>query len=188
MKRLLLALALLASITTASAQDTMTPEHFRALAATPGDTTPLIPQLSFVPYWTNAVVSNVMTYATGQVFREQMPVTTRSIGGKYLISTATSQFYHRPISSILAFDEKSSSLKDYALFPDAQGMDILIVGTVIYDTKHRTFSINSTYKEFQESASGTYSDTKTIVKATTTYKDGQLFMTRETTFTPVSAK
>jgi len=46
----------------------MSPARFREIVGMPGDAVPLAPQLAAVPFWTNAVVSNVMTYAQARCF------------------------------------------------------------------------------------------------------------------------
>ena len=187
MKPILLTFVLLTSMITVFAQDAMTPERFRSVVAAPGDNTPLISQLASVPFWTNAVVSNTMTYTSGKVLTEQMTLSAHTVGGKYVVFTMDSQVYHGPVNTILTLDEKSSSLKVYGLFPDEEGKDVLTESTVTYNFKKKTFSMNSTYLDFKESVSGSYSDTQSTVKATA-YKDGVLVMTRETITRPVGGK
>lgn len=106
-------------------QETMTPERFRELAATPGDLAPLEPQLSSVPFWTSAVESNVITYASGKVFKEETSVNARTVAGKYIICTFYSKLYRQTVNTVLTFDEKASAIKGYGLFSDSRGRNTL---------------------------------------------------------------
>jgi hypothetical protein len=153
-----------------SNQETMTPARFREIVGTPGDVVPLMPQLAAVPFWTNAVVSNVMTYASGKV-----------------VFTVQSKFYNQPMNSILAYDEKASALKVYGLYGDGHAGDIVTEGTAIYDYARKTYSIISSYGDgFKETTTGSYTDTEDSAK-TVGYKEGVLFMTREVKTRPIVA-
>lgn len=168
-------------------QEPMTPARFRQIVNSPGDAIPLVPQLAAVPVWTNAVASNVMTYASGKMFEEVMTQTARTVGGKYVVFTAQSQFYHRSMNAILAFDDKVAALKVYGLYGDNHGGDIVTEGTVVYDFAEKTYRINSSYGEgFKETTHGSYTETEDIAK-TVVYKNGALFMTRQTRTQPVNS-
>jgi hypothetical protein len=168
-------------------QEPMTPARFREIVGTPGDAVPLAPQLAAVPFWTNAVVSNVMSYASGKVFREELTQAARTVGGKYVVFTVQSKFYNQPMNSILAYDEKASALKVYGLYGDGHAGDIVTEGTAIYDYAKKTYTITSSYGDgFKETTTGSYTDTEDSAK-TVVYKDGVLFMTREDKTRPIVA-
>ena len=168
-------------------QETMTLARFREIVGTPGDAVPLAPQLAAVPFWTNAVVSNVMTYASGKVFQEEMTQTARTVGGKYVVFTVQSKFYNQPMNSILAYDEKASALKVYGLYGNGPGGDIVTEGTAVYDFARKTYTITSSYGDgFNETTTGSYTDTEDSAK-TVVYKEGVLFMTREVKTRPIVA-
>lgn len=169
---------------TAQSQEVMTPERFRKILRTPGDAVPLVPQLAAVPFWTNAVANNVMTYASGKVFREEMTVSAHTVTGKYVVFTVHSKFYNRTMHSILTYDEKASALKVYGLFGNAQGGQIVTQGTAVYDYAKKTYAITSTYGDgYEEITTGSYTPKEDFAK-TVVYKDGILFMTRDTKTIP----
>jgi hypothetical protein len=160
-------------------QEIITPSRFREIVGMPGDSQPLEPQLVLVPFWTNAIVSNVMTYESGKVFKEEMNMTAKTVGGKYVVFTVYSKFYNQPMNSILAYDEKASILKSYGLYANGHGEDIVTEGVVAYNYAKKTYGITSSYGDgFNEITTGSYTATedsaKTVVK-----KNGSLFMTQE---------
>ena len=168
-------------------QETMTPARFREIVGKPGDAVPLVPQLAAVPFWTNATISNVITYASGKVFREELTQTARTVGGKYEVFTMQSKFYNHPMNAILTYDEKSSALKVFGLFDDGYGGDIVTCGTAVYDYAKRTYTIASSYGDgFKETTTGSYTDKEDFAK-TVVYKDGVLFMTREARTSPMAS-
>lgn len=144
---------------------------------------PLLSQLSAIPLWTNATVSNLMKYASGKVFKEEMLQTSRTVGGKYVVFTCQSKFYQQSISSILTYDEKASAVKVYGLYGE-----VVTEGTVVYDYEKKIYAITSNYGEdFKEITVGSYSDTESSDR-TLVYKAGVLFMTREVKSHPIAAK
>jgi hypothetical protein len=168
-------------------QETMTPARFLEIVGTPGDAVPLAPQLAAVPFWTNAVASNVMTYASGKVIREELTQTARTVGGKYVVFTVQSKFYNQPMNSILTYNAKASPLKVYGLYGDGHGGDIVTEGTAVYEFARKTYTITSSYGDgFKETTTGSYTDTEDSAK-TVVYKDGVLFMTREVKTRPIVA-
>ena len=170
-----------------SNQETMTPARFHEIVGLPGDAVPLAPQLAAVPFWTNATISNVMTYASGKMFREELTQTARTVGGKYVVFTVQSKFYNQPMNSILAYDEKASALKVYGLYGDGHAGDIVMEGTAIYDYAKKTYTITSSYGDgFKETTTGSYTDKEDSAK-TVMYKGGVLFMTREVKTRPLVA-
>ena len=186
-------IAIIVAILTFSAclgfsQQTMTPGRFRELAAASGDLVPLTPHLSPVPFWTNAVVNSVTTDAKGKVFKEAIPVTARTVGGKYIVFTLYSKFYQQPMNAILTFDEDASTLRDYGLSSDGHGGDMLIEATVTYDYTRQTYTMVSSYGGgFKEVTTGSYTQAEDSAR-TVIYKDGVLFQTRETMTRPVRVK
>jgi len=163
----------------------MTPARFQEIASAPGDAVPLMAPLAAVPFWTNGVVTNVMTYASGKVFKEVLTGTAHTVGGKYVVFTAYSQFYQQPMQAILGYDTKASVLKTYGLYGDGNGGNIVTEATVVYDFGKKTYKMNSSYGDgFKETTTGSYTDTEDIAK-TVVYKAGALFMTREVVTRPV---
>lgn len=181
MKKIILLLAIFFLVGLGFAQ--MTPDQFRKIVSAEGDSVPLLSQLSAIPLWTNATVSNLMKYASGKVFKEEMLQTSRTVGGKYVVFTCQSKFYQQSISSILTYDEKASAVKVYGLYGE-----VVTEGTVVYDYEKKIYAITSNYGEdFKEIIVGSYSDTESSDR-TLVYKAGVLFMTREVKSHPIAAK
>ena len=168
----------------AFSQEPMTPARFLEIVGKPSDAVPLVPQLAAVPFWTNATISNVMTYASGKVFREEMTQTARTVVGKYIVFTVQSKFYNQRMNAIATYDEKASALKVYGLYGNGHGGDVVTEGTAVYDYAKKTYTITSTYGDFKETTTGSYTDTEDSAK-TVVYKDGVLAMTREVKTWPV---
>ena len=179
--------SLLSTNAASLSRETMTPARFREIVGTPGDAVTLMPQLAAVPFWTNAVASNVITYASGKVFREELTQTARAVRGEYVVFTVQSKFYNQPMNSILAYDEKASALKVYGLYGNGPGGDIVTEGMAVYDYARKTYTITSSYGDgFKETTTGSYTDTEDSAK-TVVYKDGALLMTREVKTRPIVA-
>jgi hypothetical protein len=189
MKKIAALLALLFSVAVGFSQEQLTPERFREIVATPGDNVPLQPKLAAgSPLWTNATVNVVLKYQIGKVFTEEITQTAKTIGGKYIVFTGQSQFYHQPMSSILTFDEKASALKIYGLYGDGHGGDIVTEGLIVYDYEKKIYAASAAYGEgFKEITVGSYSKTESSDR-TLVYKDGVLSMTREVKTRPVVEK
>ena len=170
----------------AFSQEVMTPARFKAIVALPGDATPLVPKLAVLPLWTNATVSVVMKFASGKTVTEEVPQTTRTVGGRYLVFTGQSTFYHQTMHGIVTYDEPASAYKIYGLYGDGHGGDLVIGGTIIYDTAKKIYAATSSYGDgFTEIGVGSYSATENSDR-TLVYTNGVLFMTRETQSHPVS--
>jgi len=170
---------------TLSSQEPMTPARFKEIASAPGDATPLVPKLAVLPRWTNATVSVVMKFASGKTVTEEVPQTTRTIGGRYLVFTGQSTFYHQTMHGILTYDEPASAYKIYGLYGDGHGGDLVIGGTIIYDPAKKIYAATSIYGDgFTEIGVGSYSATESSDR-TLVYTNGVLFMTRETKSHPV---
>ena len=182
MKNILFLMSLWLCVTCGFAQEKMTPEQFRKLVATAGDTTPLVPQLARIPLWTNATVDIVLTYTSGKVFKEETPLTAKTIGGRYIVYTIQSKYYQQPMSSILTFDEKAPALKNYGLFGE-----VATESLIMYDFDKKITASTSTYADdYKEIGLGSYSTSESSDR-TLVYKAGVLIMTRESTCHPVTS-
>lgn len=168
-----------------STQKTMTTERFRELAAAPGDSVPLEPKLASVPFWTNAIITNVTAYATGKVAKEVITQTARTEGGKFVVFTLNSELYHQAMDTILAYDEKASALKAYALYSNDKGSDMIIESTIVYDYGKKTYTMSASYDGYKETTKGSYASKEDFAR-TSIYKDDLLFLTREVTTRPVN--
>ena len=169
-------------------QEPMTPGRFRDIVNSPADAVPLVPQLAAVPFWTNAIVSNVMTYASGKVYREETPLTAHTVGGKYIVFTVQSKFYHQPMTSLLAFDEKASMLKSYGLYGDSHDANIVTEGTVVYNYAKQTYTISSSYGDgFKETTVGSYTDAEDTAR-TEVYRNGLFFMSHDVVTRPAISR
>jgi hypothetical protein len=169
-------------------QEPMTPARFKEIVAMPGDGTPLIPKLATAsPVWPKATVSVVMKYASGKTFTEEVPQTAKTIGGRYIVFAGQSSFYHQTMYGILTYEEPAAAYKLYGLYGDGHGGDLVIAGTVVFDTAQKTYTMSSSYGDgFKEHTTGSYSDTENSDR-TLLYKNGEWFMTRETKSHPVAA-
>ena len=171
---------------TASAQEGMTPERFREIVAKPGDNVPLDSNLANVPFWTHAAISNVTTNADSKVVVDNMALTARTVGGKYIVFTIYSELYHQTTSTIVAYDKAASAIKNYALYNSSQGGDTVIEGTIIYDYAKKTYTIFAEYGDgFKEITHGSYT-AQADVAHTVIYKDNTLILSREVTTRPTS--
>jgi hypothetical protein len=152
----------------------MTPELFKSISDTPGDTKPLIQKLAAVPFWSEAVCSNHMSYSDGKVFTEECSVAAKTVQGKYIVFTMDSQYYKQPMHGILSYDEKAQAYKQWALF----GTN-LTEATVVIDFERKISAWTGTYGPgFMEISVGTFSDKESSEHAVA-YKNGTLFMTRD---------
>ena len=165
--------------------ESMTPTRFQQIVNMPADTVPLSAPLSSLPRWPQFVTSNVMTYAAGRVFQEELKGTTRTVGGKYIVSAVQSRFYQQPLHSIVAYDAQASAIKTYGLSGDGRGGSRVTEGLVAFDFAKKTYTMTSTYEGFQETTTGNYADREDRSK-TVVYKDGALFLTREVITRPAS--
>jgi hypothetical protein len=170
---------------TLSIQEPMTPARFQEIVSAPGDVVPLIAPLAAAPFWTNAVATNVMTYASGKIFKEVMTVTAHTVGGQYVVFTAYSSFYQQPMQTIFGYDAKALVLTTYGLYGDGHGGNIVTEATVVYDFDKQTYTMNSSYGDgFKKTTTGSYTDTEDVTK-TVVYKNGALFVTHEIVTRPV---
>lgn len=181
----LIGLVLVGLLSAARGQEVMTAARFREIAATPGDKVPLLPKLAAIPLWTNAEATVVMNYATGKVVQEELSPQARTVGGKYVVYSFESKFYHKPVNCILTYDETASALKNFGLYADGQADDVVVEGTWVYDYDRKVYAGTSTYGNgFQEITVGSYSATESSDKVMV-YRNGVLFMTRYVKTHPV---
>ena|ERR1043165_2708561 len=182
MKHLFISVILSVVLLTARAfaEEPMTVERFREIAATPGDHVPLNDKLSVTPVWTNSLISLSLKYNDGKEFQETLTATTKTVAGKYIISSVQSKFYQHPIDSIMTYDETARRYKVWGL---AEGK--VIEGTMIFDLDKKTYATQAAYGDgFTELGLGSFSDTETFSR-TFVYKNGALVNTREMKATPV---
>jgi len=165
----------------AQGQETMTYELFSRIANNPGDSRPLVQKLVGVPFWKEAVCSNYMKYQDGRVVTEECSVTAKTIQGKYIVFTMDSQYYRQPMHGILSYDEKALAYKQWALF----GTN-LTEETVVIDFEKKITASTGRYEPgFMEIAVGAFSDKESSEHALA-YKDGTLFLTRDSKTRPIT--
>jgi hypothetical protein len=150
-------------------------EDFTKIASSPGDDTPLLSQLAKAgPHWANAAVSVAIKYQDGRVFNEKMASTSKTVNGKYIVTTAESQFYHQKMTAVSTFDEKASAYRTWGLIGN-----VVTEQTAVYDFDKKIYATSSSYGDgFIEAGVGSYSDAAESSK-TLVYKNGVLFMTRD---------
>ncbi|HVU28205.1 MAG TPA: hypothetical protein VHG71_10790 [Verrucomicrobiae bacterium] len=182
MKRILsisFSILLLSSIVSFS-QEKMSVEKFQQIVTTQGDNIPLSEKLAIFPFWTNSKASVFLKYEDGKTFTEDDVQTAKTINGKYIVFTTQSQFYKKPMDSIVMYDENASSFKILAVYGDT-----IVEGTIVLDSEKKTYKTSSAYGDgFTEVGSGSYSDKENSEK-TLVYKNGALFMTREVKSLPI---
>jgi len=166
------------SATASPAQITV--EEFTKIAAEPGDDTPLQPQLAKAgPRWTNATVTVALKYQDGRVFNEQGASVSRTVKGRYIVTTFDSQYYHQKMTAISTFDEKVSAYKTWGLFGN-----MISEQTSVYDFDKKIYATSGAYGDgFTELGVGSYTD-KAETSRTLAYKNGVLYLTRDVTVTP----
>jgi hypothetical protein len=181
MKRILLFLPFLfLSSITAFSQEQMSAETFNQIASAPGDNMPLSDKLAAFPFWTNSEVNVFLKYEDGRTFKEDDVQTAKTVNGKYIVFTTESQFYKKPMNSIVMYVEKVSAFKNLAVYGNT-----IVGGTVVLDSEKKTYKTSSAYGDgFTEVGNGSYSD-KESSERTLVYKNGALFMTREVKSKPL---
>jgi len=155
-------------------------KRFRQIATSPGDDLPLPPQFAMAgPLWTNANVSIVLNCQDGKTYKENVVRTAKTIAGKFVVFTFQSQLYHQPMDIIVAYDDKASAFKVLGCYGN-----IVTEGTVVFNFEKKTSAASSSYGDgFTELGVGSYSDTEDSDR-TLVFKNGVLFLTRETKTTP----
>jgi hypothetical protein len=156
-------------------------EDFTKIASSSGDDIPLLSQIAEAgPHWANATVAVAIKYQDGRVFNEKMASTSKTVIGKYIVTTAESQFYHQKMTAFSTFDEKASAYRTWGLIGN-----VVTEQTAVYDFDKKIYATSSSYGDgFIEVGVGSYSDAAESSK-TLVYKNGVLFMTRDVRVTPI---
>jgi len=175
-------LFLLLPLAIAGCSQRMSQRQFDELFATPGDNVPLAPVLANgFPHWSNSVSSAVSKYSSGQVVTDDIQVTSKTIGGKYIVYSMWSKFYNQEMRSLLACDEKSGTVKSYMPYGDE-----LVESHFVCDVKNRTCTGKYSYGNgFTVTTTGFCSDTGDSTHLVV-YQHGALFLIRDATNHPVS--
>lgn len=176
MKKLFVVVLMVVALSSVSwGQEQMTPSRFRKLVAKAGDNVPLNSQLSAVgPLWTNATIAISLQYNNGKSFSEEARQTVKTIEGKYIVTTITSDFYKQPMHSITAYDEKALSYKVWAMYGET-----IAESQMVLDPQKHISAMNSTYGDgFSEVGVSSYSDTERSSR-TLVFRNGILACTRE---------
>ncbi len=163
-------------------QEQMTPARFREIVVLPGDNLPLNPKLATTgPLWTNTTVSISLKYRDGKTFAENATETTKTVGGKYVVTTVRSTFSKQPMDSILTYDEKASTYKVWALLGET-----IVEGRIVYDFQKKVYALNSAYGSgVTELGVGSYSDTENSSR-TLIFTNGLLLCERISTTKPTN--
>jgi hypothetical protein len=168
-------------IGTALCKEPMTPEQFRRLAATEGDSVPLRAELRPLPVWKASQCSITMSYQDGKVVKEECAQSSKTIQGQYIVFTVDSKVYKRPMSAIVGYDETASAIRTWALFGNT-----LIQSTMVFDPEKKISASTSTYPEgFMEISVGSHTEKESSERCLV-YKNGVLFMTREMKSWPIA--
>ncbi len=179
MKTIRLCLALLA-IGNAFGGEEMTAKRFKELVAAPGDHQALRAELADLPLWKKAMSSLSMKYRDGKVFKEDCLVTSKVIGGNYVVLAIESKFYKQTMHTIVGYDENAHAIRQWGLFGET-----LTEATMIVDPVSKVTASVARYGDgFEEITAATFSAKETSGR-TVVYKNGVHFMTREATTRPV---
>jgi hypothetical protein len=163
----------------------MTVKRFRKIVDAPADSVPLSAPLSLTPVWPHVVISNVMTYASGQVLQEEMKGGSHTVEGKYVVSAMNSQLYNQKFYYVTMYDAEEAVIKNYALTDNGKGRPMISESRVYPDFTNKTYIAKAVYGDFIESTTGSYTDTNEICKSLI-YKNGVLFLTRDLTIRQVA--
>jgi hypothetical protein len=159
----------------------MTAELFKELIAKPGDTNALRKELAALPFWQAATATVTMKYQDGKIFTETIPQTAKTVAGQYIVFSGESQYYHQNVYAIIGYDEAATAIHEWGLFGK-----LLTESTIIFDFTNRVSASASQYGDgFMEISAGTYSDTA-MTDHTVVYKNGALFMTRDSRSAPAT--
>jgi hypothetical protein len=161
-------------------QEQMTPARFREIASSPGDTVSLNAKMAAAePIFTNAIANIVIKYEDGKISKETVATTTKTVAGKYVVTTVNSELYKRPMDVISGFDEKASCYKVWGLYGET-----LTEGIVVYDLPKKMSSMYAAYEGgFTELGVASFSDTESS-SHTSMFKNGVLIGTRDIKVTP----
>jgi deoxyribodipyrimidine photolyase len=123
-----------------------------------------------------------MSFADGRTVKEKLPMTAKTIAGRYIVSSIPSEIYGRQMDIIVSYNEKEKTIKVWTFYGD-----VVVEGTNIYDVAKRIYSGYSQFSsedgQFTEITVGSHTDSE-VSDHTVVLKDGKLFMTRDTKATP----
>lgn len=161
------------------AQEVMTALRFSEIVATAADSTAMRPELAGLPVWKEATCSMVIKLQSGQVLKETSSLNTKTIAGKYIVTSLKFLAGQRTSHTIIGYDEKASALRQWELSEGG-----LVEGTLVFDPETKTCAVTSrTGDGFMAITTGISSATE-MKDHTEVFKDGQLWMTQDTTVRP----
>lgn len=162
-------------------QEEMTLTRFREIVSSPGDNAPLSPKMAAAgPLWTNATVSFSLKFEGGKTFQATAAETSKTVRGKYVVTTVNAPSFKQPAETITTYDEAVSVHKVWAV----QG-ETIIEGRIVYDVDKKLYAVSSAYGAgVTELGVGSFSTTESTSR-TWMFTNGVLFCTRESRTTPV---
>lgn len=162
-------------------QEKMTPARFREIVSSPGDSLPLDPKLAAAgPLWTNATVSFSLNYESGKTFQAIASASSKTLGGKYVVTTVYAPSFKQPVDTIMTYDKAVSAYRVWAVQGEA-----VLEGRIVYDIEKKLYAMNSAYGDgITELGVGSYTATESTSR-TWMFTNGVLFCTRESKTTPV---
>jgi len=181
-------LILLFSGRNVSAQEKMTPDRFREIAAMPGDDVPLDSQFAMNrPYWPKTKWSVSLTdwsytgtNVEGKTVRDEGTTVARTVRGKYIVSTVQSRL--RGVETFITTNDAKPGTFHVYRFIEPAG--VLTVATYVNDPQKKTFSgVEERGNGVKALNNGSYTD-KVCKQKVMIYQDDVLIMTQEFTLTP----
>lgn len=189
MNRLILAAAIplvaLVAAPVVPADEAMTPQRFREIAAKPADTTPTPAAFAKLPGadWKKTKVVVTCAYVDGRNFSETLIQTGKYVDGTYSVGACYSDAYKATLYSIGAYDAKTGCYKSWSLVGE-----MLTESSTRFDLAKKTCATTSAYtigdERFTESSLGAYSD-EAFIETCIVLKDGKPEMTRTIIATPI---
>jgi hypothetical protein len=163
-------------------QEKMTLARFREIVSSPGDSEPLNPKLAAAgPLWRNATVSFSLRFEGGKTFQATADATSKTVRGKYVVTTVNAPSFKQPADTIMTYDEAVSAHRVWAV----QG-ETIIEGRIVYDVEKKLYAMSSAYGAgLTELGVGSFSTTESTSR-TWMFTNGVLFCTRESKTTPVT--
>jgi hypothetical protein len=131
------------------------------------------------PRWPHFEADIVLKYEDGRNVTEHFVVTSKTVGGEYIVFTINSEARKQSINSIIGYDRQTATYKTWGEFgkPDGSG-NIITEGSDTLDPQEKTYTMSSTYGDFTEIGKGSYTDTEDHSR-TLVYRNGVLFLTRD---------
>ena len=112
-----------------------------------------IPAHLNVPFWSDSKILITAKYQNGNIAKEECATSTKTVEGRYIVSSIDSKFYKRTMYSITGFDEKASAIRVWGLFGE-----MVTEGTIVVDREKKVIAMSSAYGEgFTEISVGTCS-------------------------------